>query len=143
MNKVRRTFEVLSMTALFCLCVAVCHAGPAALDGSTPLVCTFTVAAECDSRNACEAATPEDLVLPRLFRVDFANKRLVAAGPVMEGMKLETEIKNYERRDGRLVLQGIDLRAWSMVITESTGEMTLTASGDDEAFVLFGACMAP
>jgi hypothetical protein len=30
-----------------------------------------------------------------------------------------------------------------MVISENTGRMTLAVSGDDEAFVLFGACMAP
>ena len=39
------------------------------------------------------------------------------------------------------MLQGIEIRGWSMVITEKTGKLTLTASGDDEAFVLFGACI--
>jgi hypothetical protein len=30
-----------------------------------------------------------------------------------------------------------------MVISGDTGKMALTASGDDEAFVLMGACIAP
>jgi hypothetical protein len=43
--------------------------------------------------------------------------------------------------DGKIFLQGIELRGWSIVISEQTGKMSLTASGDDEAFVLFGVCI--
>jgi hypothetical protein len=138
---VRRIFQVFGITAMFCVCVAVCQAGAAGLDGSGPLICAFTNAAECDSRSGCVNSTAEDIGLPAFFRVDFNNKKIVGAGPVVEGAKMETQIKSYERRDGQLIFQGIDVRAWSLVIIENTGWMTLTASGDDEAFVLFGACI--
>jgi hypothetical protein len=143
MRTVRRMFQALSMAAVICVCVAWCQAGAAGLDGSTPIICAFTSTAECDSENGCVSATPESVGLPQFIRVDFSNKRIVAAGQVMEGTKTGTQIKNFQRLDGQLVLQGVELRGWSMVISENTGRMTLAVSGDDEAFVLFGACMAP
>jgi hypothetical protein len=139
---IRRTFEVWGITAAICLCVAWCQVGAAGLDGSTPIICAFTSAAGCDSGSGCESTTPEALGLPRFFRVDFTNKRIIAAGPVQEGTKTETKIQNFQRLDGQLVFQGVEVRGWSMVVTENTGRMTLTASGDDEAFVLFGACIS-
>jgi hypothetical protein len=43
--------------------------------------------------------------------------------------------------DGKLILQGIQgSKGWSMVITEATGKMTLTAADDQVGFVVFGAC---
>ena len=52
-----------------------------------------------------------------------------------------TPIKTIQRMmDGTIILQGIELRGWSAVINEQTGKMTVTVSGDDEAFVLFGVC---
>jgi hypothetical protein len=116
------------------------HAGN--LDGSTPLICAFTRALECDSATGCEAADLEDLEMPRFFRVDFKNSSIVSVGILEEGVKKETPIKVFQRQDGKLLLQGFEVRGWSMVITEKTGKMTFTASGDDEGFVLFGACMA-
>jgi hypothetical protein len=141
MRIMRRSLQALGMV-LICICLSWSQAGAAGLDGSTPVICAITNANECDSINGCVSSIAEDLGLPPFFRIDFNNKKIVAAGQAIEGTKMETQIKNYERHDGQLIFQGVDLRAWSMVITESTGWMTLTTSGDDEAFVLFGACMA-
>jgi hypothetical protein len=38
---------------------------------------------------------------------------------------------------------GRELRAWSVVIGEKTGKMTLALAGEDDGFVLFGTCMVP
>src|SRR5208337_3159707 len=143
MRMIRRMFQVFGVTAVFCLCIAWCWADAAGLDGSTPIICAFTSAAGCDSGSGCESTSPEALGLPQFFRVDFDSKRMVAAGPVQEGTKTETKIQNFQRLDGQLVFQGVEVRGWSMVVIEDTGRMTLTASGDDEAFVLFGACTVP
>jgi hypothetical protein len=46
-----------------------------------------------------------------------------------------------EHSNGRLILQGTQTgKGWSMVITEATGKMTLTASGEEVGFIVFGAC---
>jgi len=43
--------------------------------------------------------------------------------------------------EGKLILQGVqEGKAWSMVITDDTDKMTLTAADDQEGFVVFGAC---
>ncbi|MEE8415372.1 MAG: hypothetical protein V3S05_03795, partial [Desulfobacterales bacterium] len=52
-----------------------------------------------------------------------------------------TKIRNLERLDNRLILQGIQSgRAWSMVINVTTGKVTLSASDEQAGFVIFGAC---
>jgi hypothetical protein len=143
MRIVRRMFQLLSMTMVICICAVWSQAGAASLDGSTTIICAFTSATECDNRNGCASTFPEDLELPQFFRVDFNNKRIVAAGQTLEGTKTGTQINSFQRLDGQLILQGVDLRAWSMVISENTGMMTLSASSDYEAFVLFGVCTVP
>jgi hypothetical protein len=114
------------------------QAKAAGIDGSTPVLCAFTSASECDSTSGCEGTTAESLGLPQFFRIDFRNN--VIAG-VQGGDGKKTSIRNFQRSDGKLMLQGIEIRGWSIVISEQTGKMSLTASGDDEAFVLFGACI--
>jgi hypothetical protein len=50
-------------------------------------------------------------------------------------------IKNFERVDGRLILQGAENgRAWSIVIFEENGKMSATISDEEAGFVVFGAC---
>ena len=57
-------------------------------------------------------------------------------------------IKNVERIDGKLILKGAedgqpDVRdgtGWTIAISEETGEMVMTASGNQFGFVVFGAC---
>jgi hypothetical protein len=143
MQMIRRTFHVVGVTAVLCLCIPWCWANAAGLDGSTPIICAFTSATACDSESGCGSATPESLGLPQFFKVDFSGKKILAVGPAQEGTKKETPIQNFQRLNGQLVFQGVELRGWSMVVTENTGRMTLTASGDDEAVVLFGVCTVP
>ena len=60
-----------------------------------------------------------------------------------------SRIENLERIDGKLILQGAedgirevrDGVGWSMAISEETGKMVLTGSGDQVTFVVFGACV--
>ena len=52
------------------------------------------------------------------------------------------------RIDGKLILQGVedgeegvrDGLGWTMAISEDSGDMVLTGSGDQVGFVIFGAC---
>jgi hypothetical protein len=71
--------------------------------------------------------------------VDFATQQLSG---VVEEEKVATAIKNRQQLDGMLILQGAENgRGWSMTIDEKSGEMTLTVSGNQVGFVVFGACM--
>ncbi len=50
-------------------------------------------------------------------------------------------VRGGAKNEARLILQGTqEGMGWSMVIMESTGKMTLTASGGEVGFVVFGAC---
>jgi hypothetical protein len=58
-------------------------------------------------------------------------------------------IERFEPVDGKLMLQGAedgyegisDGVGWTIAISEDTGRGVLTASGDEVAFVVFGACI--
>jgi len=143
MNAGLRLVVYAALVSALCCAVPPPQARAGALDGSSPVICAFTWALSCDSVFGCEPDTIEDLDMPQFFKIDFKNSTMTAIGNVDEGVKKETPIKSVQRLEGSLVLQGVQIRAWSMVIAEKTGKMSLTASGDDEAFVLFGACISP
>jgi hypothetical protein len=76
------------------------------------------------------------------MRVDFKNSRITPMGAEESGPKKETPIQSSRREDGKLMVQGAGIQGWSMVMTEKTGKMLLTATGDDVGLMLFGECIA-
>ena len=60
-----------------------------------------------------------------------------------------SRIKNLEHIDGKLVLQGAedgvkevhDGLGWTIAISEETGKMVITGSGEQMGIVIFGACI--
>ena len=142
MSTARKVIELLGITAMVCLCIVTYQAKAADLDGSKPVLCVFTSAASCDGKFGCEGTTAEDMNVPQFFKIDFEKKILTPVGVASEvAAAWETKIKDFQRVAGKIYLQGIEVRGWSIVISELTGKMSLTASGDDEAFVLFGVCI--
>jgi hypothetical protein len=73
------------------------------------------------------------------LKIDFKEKKI--SGKTASGETRNAKIQSMDRIDGKLILQGTqNAMAWSMVITEATQKMTLTASGDEAGFVVIGAC---
>jgi hypothetical protein len=123
------------------ICVYLaCTAPVRATEGeSTPLLCAPGEQIQCVRDGECVQGTIQGTRLPRFIRVDFATQQLSG---VVEGGKVTTAIKNRQQLDGMLILQGAENgRGWSMAIDEKSSEMTLTVSGDQVGFVVFGACM--
>ncbi len=118
-------------------------------DGSKPMLCALINIVECGSGGNCQQLTAQDAGIPRFLKVNFKEKKITATQA--SGNKRSTTIKNSEHVDGKLILQGAedgieDVRdgvGWSIAIAEDTGNMVLTASGDDVGFVVFGACTLP
>lgn len=118
-------------------------------DGSKPLLCAVIDIVECGSGGKCQQVTAEDVGIPRFLKVNFKKKTITATQA--SGNKKSTTIKNSEHIDGKLILQGAedgiegvrDGVGWSIAIAEDTGNMVLSASGDDVGFVVFGACTLP
>jgi hypothetical protein len=110
------------------------------LTGSDAFLCHGLSAARCEiDTGACDVKTPWDLNLPDFLKVDLAAKR--AATTEASGHPRHTAIHTVERSNGLIVLQGIDgQRAFSWMITESTGEGTMTISSPAAGLTVFTVC---
>jgi hypothetical protein len=107
------------------------------LDGSKPVVCAIMETFQCAPGQDCIRGNAESVGLPYFFQIDFQGKRILA---VREGKEETTKVERIERQGGMWILQGVELRGWTITVSETTGKMVLSAAGDDEGFVLFGAC---
>jgi len=138
MNSITRT--MLAATAgLFCATAA-----SAEFDGSEPLLCSLGQIIECDYGAECRAVTNESIDAPDFVRLDIRKKQFSA---ITAGVATEPDaVDSVEDLDNHLIVQGVqgsrptDPLSWSLSINQTTGRMTLTASGDDAGFVAFGAC---
>jgi hypothetical protein len=141
------------MKNLWILCIALilsAVAAPSALagdfDGSRPMLCSVINVIECTPATD-GAVNAESVGLPQFLRVDVVKKKVWPAAD-KEGKRV-SEIKRVERLDGKLILQGADAgiedkrdgTGWSAMISETTGKFTLTVARENEAFVVFGACL--
>ncbi len=118
----------------------------AVVDGSEPVICASLNIMECVPDGSCQRADAEDAGIPRFLRIDFAGQQITRTRP--SGDDVSTQIERSETVDGRLILQGAedgfegvsDGIGWSLSIDEENGDMVLTGSGEEVAFVIFGAC---
>ena len=82
------------------------------------------------------------------MKIDFTNKTISPATGD-DTSQNHTSIERQEVVDGKLILQGAedgydkmrDGLGWTMAISEENGQVVLTASGEQVAFVVFGACL--
>jgi hypothetical protein len=115
-------------------------------DGSKELMCACMRVIECGPDGNCVQVTAEEIGIPQFLKINFEEKTISA--PQWGENQTPSRIENLERIDGKLILQGAedgykevqDGTGWSMAISEETGKMVLTESGDQVAFVVFGAC---
>jgi hypothetical protein len=116
-------------------------------DGSKPLLMSVERVMECTPAGGCKETSPEEVDLPPFLKIDFAKKTILSA---RGGEDIPASIiKRSETVDGKLILQGAedgytemkDGLGWTIAISEDSGQVVLTASGDGVAFVVFGACL--
>ena len=132
---------------IICMCSLVAVAGD--FDGSKPLICAVMDLVECQPGGKCQQVTAEEVGIPHFLKINFKEKKISATQA--SGSKKSTEIENFEKIDGKIIIQGAedgiegvrDGLGWSLAINEETGKTVLTASGDEVGFVIFGACTLP
>ena len=108
-----------------CLCMAPLQLAAAQFDGSAPLLCAVVQIFECEADGDCRPVTIETARIPRFLKINFEKKTISATAE--SGIKDVSAIKNFERIDGKLILQGSENgRGWTIVISEETGEMSAT-----------------
>ena len=103
-------------------------------DGSKLLICAPVEALDCGPGAGCAQERPEDVGAPNFLRIDVANNVIV-------GPKQTTPILLMDKSDDQILLQGKELGyAWTLVLAQDSGTMTVTLVNREAAFVLFGSC---
>ena len=103
-------------------------------DGSKLLICAPVEAMDCAPGEGCAKERPEDAGAPNFLRIDVANKVIV-------GPKQTTPILLMDKSDDQILLQGKELGyAWTLVLAQDSGTMTVTLVNREAAVVLFGSC---
>ena len=106
------------------------------IDGSKRVVCTTETLRDCVAGADCLNGVPAEYGAPTSLRLDFANKQVL-------GEKRKSKIRDLEKKDGQLLLQGREMGyGWTIAIEQKSGDMTLSLVNREGAFVLFGRCAA-
>ena len=103
--------------------------------------CALTKAFECTSAEGCREWPLKEMALPRFFRIDLTAGTLTSLD--RDVLRAPTVITAVDRPEGLLVLHGADKRGWSLALGEQSGALTLSGTGEDAGFVVFGSCMQP
>lgn len=127
---------------------AASFVGAGDFDGTKPLLISVVRVIECVPDGGCSEKSPAEIEIPQFLKVDFANKIILPAPATQEANG--TVIERQEVVDGKLILQGAedgyekmrDGLGWTIAISVETGQVVLTASGEQVAFVVFGAALA-
>jgi len=130
-----------------CFIIAASAVGAGDFDGSRPLLISVIRVVECVPDGTCREVPPSSAKLPQFLKIDFTQKTIRPADA--DDNTPATNIERQEVVDGKLILQGAedghakmrDGLGWTMAISEETGQVVLTASGDQVAFVVFGAAL--
>jgi hypothetical protein len=111
------------------------------LTGSSRFLCAPVQATVCFEDGECGIDLPWNLNVPEFIEVDLDAKRLGTTAA--SGENRETPIEHLSRQDGTIVLQGFEMgRAFSWVISEETGRVTVALAADGASVAVFGACTA-
>ena len=119
----------------------LCGAVPSMAEDGTTRTCALTKAFECTSQDGCKEWTVQEMALPRFILIDLKAKTINSLDKHIP--RAPTKIAVIEKLEGITALQGTEMRGWSMALGEESGALTLSATGDDEAFIVFGSCMNP
>lgn len=107
--------------------------------GSDVLLCSSAQVTICYASGECEMAPPWELNIPDFVEIDLSKKILRTTQA--SGENRSTPIKNIERVEGLLAMQGFEEgRAFSFVIHEKTGKLSVAVAREDINVGVFGSC---
>ena len=109
------------------------------LTGSSRFLCASVQATECQEGGDCWIDLPWNINVPQFIEVDLDGRRLGTTKA--SGENRTTAIEHLSRDNGTIVLQGFEMgRAFSFVISENTGQVTVAVAAEGRAVAVFGAC---
>lgn len=108
------------------------------ISGKTDLVCASVDVVACTKGN-CLQGQAHTFEMPKFLFVDVKQKLVRAKEQKVD--KISSPIKSFEVTDEAIILQGFENhRSWSLGIERSTGAMTMSSTGADVSFIVFGNC---
>ena len=109
------------------------------LEGVNRIVCAAAQVQICIEHDTCYPASPAALDVPDFVIIDTRKKTISTTKA--SNLNRSTSFSSVERNDGLIFLQGTEGgRAFSFVIDEDSGRMTVAVSRDGIAVSVFGAC---
>ncbi|MBN2437437.1 MAG: hypothetical protein JXL20_02435 [Deltaproteobacteria bacterium] len=125
---------------IMALCALMLLAGTGSIctAAEDSIICTLTRANDCSPEDGCVEVSIDQMALPRFVRIDLKSKTITSLD---KEISRYTQITTIDRLEGMTVMHGTELRGWSIALGQNTGNLTLSASGDGEGFVVFGVCM--
>jgi hypothetical protein len=132
--------EIARICSFMGLMIASAPLLAADFDGSKPMFCASLDVLECVDGRDCEMVAAGDVDAPQFITVDLKNKALKLD---RSGRPQSAELRNQEILNGRLVVQGVGTETglgWTFSVDQETGRFVVSASGDEVAFIIFGAC---
>ncbi len=109
------------------------------LTGAQTLLCTPVQVNVCTSDGECDALNPWEANIPQFLEMDFKGKMMSTTKA--SGENRSTPMKILERENGLVFIQGVEGgRAFSLVISESTGMLSVAVARDGKNVSVFGAC---
>jgi hypothetical protein len=111
------------------------------VSGSDTLLCYGLSAARCETGEGCETVEPWRLNLPDFVKLDLRGKRLQTTAGSAD--QRETALQTVTRDNGTILIQGSQgERAFSWLITETSGEGTLSVAAHGQGVTVFTVCTA-
>ena len=109
------------------------------LTGSDSLLCYGLSAAKCETGEACQSVEPWKLNIPDFVKLDLKAKRLETTAASKQ--QRETPLQTVQRANGKILLQGSQgERAFSWLISEASGEGTLSVAAEGQSVTVFTVC---
>mgnify|MGYP003581367034 CR=1 FL=1 len=109
------------------------------LAGAQVVLCTAVRATVCTEEGDCKTDNPWAFNIPQFLEVNLKDKALYTTKA--SGENRTTPIRTLERDGDQIFIQGIENgRAFSFVISESSGMLSAAVARDGKAVSVFGAC---
>jgi hypothetical protein len=129
----RKAITTATMLAIF---------GPALADDVTDvdrLLCSASEVTVCFESSDCVDVMPWELDMPQFIVIDLKKK--VLSTTKASGENRSTPVRTLLRDNQEIVLQGVEGgRAFSFVIDEATGLLTVAVASDGMSVSVYGAC---
>ena len=119
--------------------LAALSAGADNLAGVDRMICAAAQVQICIENDTCYQATPAELDVPDFVIIDMDKNTVSTTKASNENRS--TKFSSVAKQSGLIYLQGMEGgRAFSFVIDEASGRLTVAVSRDGLSVSVFGAC---